>query len=221
MQRTEMVVENAEQATALQDVGFLGQFVEPASPSEVARKLGMAPNLAHHHAKRHASLGLLVEVRREGGRVYYQLAARRFKHRRSLVPVGHPDERVTATLSRLEARFLEAYERADRIVGEQDPDWAVYGFAREREPEAVPAGDLVAPEGRPAHLQVRTVRLTPEGYVRLVREVWRLLEEAQADTHDVGAACTLAFIAMDGVLHQGEHEGMTTASFVPPPVLEE
>lgn len=211
-----MVVENAEQATALQDVGFLGQFVEPASPSEVARKLGMAPNLAHHHAKRHASLGLLVEVRREGGRVYYQLAARRFKHRRSLVPVGHPDERVTATLSRLEVQFLEAYERADRIAGVQDPDWTVYGFVPGPVPEAVPEGDLIAPEARPAHLQVRTVRLTPEGYVRLVRGVWRLLEEVEADTQDVGAACTFAFLAMEGVLHQGEQEGMITASFVPP-----
>ena len=215
-----MVVLNTEQATALQDVGFLGQFVEPASPSEVAKRLGMAPNLAHHHAKRHAGLGLLLEVKREGGRVFYQLAALRFKHRRSLLPVGHPDERVTAALAGLEARFLEAYGRSDRIAGDLDPDWTVYGFVSEPRPKSVPQGESLTTEAHPPHLQVRTVRLSPESYVRLVRQVWHLLEEARADSEDSSAACTLAFMAMAGAPQPGLKDGQTTASFVPPNTME-
>lgn len=211
-----MIVESAEQAKALQDVGFLGQFVEPASPSEVAKQFHIAPNLAHHHAKRHAELGLLVEVKREGGQVYYQLAAKRIKHRRSLLPVGHSDERVTAALARLEELFLKAYERSDRIASEQDPDWAVYGFTPEPIPEATLEGDLLMTEARPPHLQVRTVRLSPEAYRRLVRQVWRLLEKVSADSEESEVTCTLAFVAMAGGFYRGMQDGQVTATFVPP-----
>ncbi|MFC3831430.1 MULTISPECIES: hypothetical protein [Deinococcus] len=48
---------------------FLGLFVQPQSPSSVAGSAGMAANLAHHHARKLAALGLLHEQRRgEGAR---------------------------------------------------------------------------------------------------------------------------------------------------------
>ena len=97
LQVSELVVTEREQARALQDSGFLGRFLEAASASYVARSLGIPANLAQH-ARRHAALGLLVEVRRERGRVYYQLAARTFRFRRSLLPVGYPDEQTAAAV---------------------------------------------------------------------------------------------------------------------------
>lgn len=128
MQREEMIVTREDQARALQNVGFLGQFIAPTSPSEVAKRLGMPANLAHHHVKRYAGLELLNEVRREGGKVYYQLAARVFKHSSDLLPLGNPDEKTAATLTRLRDEFLTAFERSERSVDEQMSDWAVYTF---------------------------------------------------------------------------------------------
>jgi hypothetical protein len=46
MQRDELIVTRPEQARALQDTGFLARFLEPASPSDVARSLGIPANLA-------------------------------------------------------------------------------------------------------------------------------------------------------------------------------
>ncbi|MFC6664939.1 hypothetical protein ACFP9V_05950 [Deinococcus radiopugnans] len=60
-------IADAPTARALrQNVTFLGLFTGPRSPSEITASAGMAANLAHHHARRLASLGLLLEVRREG-----------------------------------------------------------------------------------------------------------------------------------------------------------
>ena len=213
MQREEMIVTREDQAIALQDVGFLGQFLEPRSPSDVAKKLGMPANLAHHHAKRHAELGLLLDAGRDAGKVYYQLAARTFKHARSLIPAGAPNERVTATLARLEEQFLAAYQRSDQVAGHQDPDWTVYGFSTKRRPrpEKVPGRPPI--EARPAHFQVRTFRLSSKHYQQLVQQIARLLEQAEADPDDT--PCTLAFLALDGALQAGQQDSHMISSFVP------
>lgn len=156
----ELVLTEADQARAVQDSGFLGQFLRPTSPSKVARKLGMPANLAHHHAQRHAALGLLREVKREQGRVYYQLAARTFKHARSLLPAGDPDEYTAATLAQLHERFLAAYERSDRPADSHDPDWSIHRFGEGPLAEEPVAGTAALPnEAHPAHFQVRTLPL--------------------------------------------------------------
>lgn len=215
VQRDELIVTSVEQAIALQDVGFLGQFLDPASPSDVARKLAMPANLAHHHARRHTALGLLVELGRKGGKVYFQLAARTFKHARSLLPAGDPNERVSATLTLLFERFLAAYERSDRIAGHEDPDWTVYGFGcGRRRPDENPTESGVAGEARPAHFQARMLRLSSARYRELVTQITLLLEEAEADESEAG--CTLAFLAMDGVLQAGQQDSDMLSSFVPP-----
>lgn len=171
-----MIVTRPEQARALQDSGFLGRFLEPASPSVVARHLGISASLAHHHAKRHASLGLLNEVKREQGKVYYQLAARTFKHPRSLTPAGDPDEYTVVSLGLLRERFLQAYERSDRIEGGESPNWHVYRFDRKGMPEeAQSKRSAAAVEDRPAHFQARTLRLSGRRYRQLVRYIARLI----------------------------------------------
>lgn len=83
----------------------------------------MRANLAHHHAKRHVALGLLTEVKREQGRVYYQLTARTFKYRNSLLPAGDPDEHAAVTLGLLHEAFLAERAACDRLKGGQDAEW--------------------------------------------------------------------------------------------------
>ncbi|MEX2541019.1 MAG: hypothetical protein WD314_04395 [Trueperaceae bacterium] len=216
MQRDELVVTRPEQARALQDTGFLGRFLEPASPSDAARALGMPANLAHHHARRHASLGLLMEVKRERGRIYYQLAARTFKHHRSLLPAGDPDEHTAVTLRQLKERFLAAYQACDRMEDGQNPNWHVYGFDREGIPEVLRGrGVETVSEARPAHFQARTLSLTPDRYRELVRRIANLILEAEAEDGPQAEPCTLAFLAMDGVLQEGSADSHYMASFVP------
>lgn len=218
----ELVLTETDQARAVQDTGFLGQFLDPVSPSEVARKLGMPANLAHHHAQRHAALGLLREVKREGGRVYYQLVARTIKHARALLPAGDPDEYTAATLAQLHERFLIAYERSDRLADSEDPDWSVHHFGRGplyEEPVGTPTPPgAPAPsfEAHPAHFQVRTIQLGPQGYRRLVRRLADLLSEARPDEDEGAAPCTLALVALDGDLQPGTRDSNHVSSFVPP-----
>jgi hypothetical protein len=70
------VLTSADDARELrQNTGFLGHFFTPQSPTDVAQVISMAPNLAHHHAKKLAGRGLLFEQRREAGKVFYQLTA--------------------------------------------------------------------------------------------------------------------------------------------------
>ncbi len=208
MQQDELIITREDQAKALQEVGFLGCFLEPASPSEVAKELDMPANLAHHHAKRHAALGLLNEVSREGGKVYYQLAARTFKHDRKLLP-DDPDH-MSANLTRLQQRFLSAYERSDRLAGEQDPDWTIYGFSGEPPPRV---RNYVPSEPHPAHFEAHTFRLSAEAYHALVRQIAHLLETAEPSGEK---PCTLAFLAFDGVLQDGTQDHHTILSFAPP-----
>lgn len=217
----EVTLTTPEQAKAVQDTGFLGQFLEPVSPSEVAKKLGLSANLAHHHAQRHVALGLLRLVKREHGRVYYQLTARTFKHARSLLPAGDPDEYTAATLTGLREHFLRAYERSDSLTDADDPNWSVHSFGRRTEatPTKSPVGAPLEPalELHPAHFQVRILPLTAESYRRLVRDISRLLSEATFETLGTSGPCTLAFLAMDGDLQAGTRDSDHLSSFVIPP----
>lgn len=216
----ELTLTEAEQARAVQDSGFLGQFLKPVSPSDVAKKLEMPANLAHHHAQRHAALGLLREVKREHGKVYYQLAAQTFKHAHSLLPAGDPDEYTAATLAQVQERFLAAYERSDRLTDNQDPNWRVHQFSessldKKQEPTPVVDVDTPALEAHPAHFQVRALPLTPTGYQQLVRRIYELLRDVSVDMEAGAAPCTFVFMAMDGDVQAGTRDSNSVSSFVP------
>lgn len=219
MQRDEMIVTQPEQARALQDEGFLTWFLRPASPSDVARSLGIPANLAHHHAKRHAALGLLVEVERESGKVYYQLAAKVFKYRHSLLPVGDPDEQTSVKLGLLRERFLAAYEACDRMESGQDASWQVYSFDKESLPQPGPDDASVdVGSTRPAHFQVRTMSLPSQRYRELVEEIAELVAAAATDEDSGSQPCTLAFMAMDGALQEGSTDSQYVSSFLMNPL---
>lgn len=217
--QTEQVLTTEDQARAVQDAGFLGQFFKPASPSEVAKKLSMPANLAHHHAQRHAALGLLQVVRREGGRVFYQLSARTFKVPHTLLPAGEPGGQAAATLIGLYERFLKAYRRSDRLAKDHDPDWDLHSFGeRETPPAELP---VPAVEAHPAHLQTRTLSLSAASYQKLVRGIADLLQEAEFERRSDATPCTLAFLGMDGPLQPGSQDSRHMTSFVPPSGAED
>lgn len=216
----ELILTEADQARAVQDAGFLGQFLKPISPSEVAKKLKMPANLAHHHAQRHTALGLLREVKREHGKVYYQLAAQTFKHTHSLLPAGDPDKYTAALLTQLREHFLRAYERSDWLVGDEDPDWSVHQFSsstppHERAPSLITSPETRLIEAHPAHFQVRTLPLTAASYRRLVHLISESMTDAMMDAKAGAGPCTLVFMAMDGDLQPGTRDSNHVSSFVP------
>ena len=161
----ERILTTAEQAKAVQEVGFLGQFFAPKSPSDAARKLGIPANLAHHHAQRHLGLGLLQETGREGGKVLYQLTAKLFKVPRTLLPPGDPDNKTARLLDLIQTRFLAAYGRSSRLEDRNDPDYDLYGFTAKDDPDPeLPETSGGPLEPRPAHFQARTFFLTQASY---------------------------------------------------------
>ncbi|CAM3517464.1 winged helix-turn-helix domain-containing protein [Deinococcus frigens] len=211
---------DADTARALrQNVAFLTLFVAPHSPSEIAVSAGMAANLAHHHARKLAGLGLLLEVRREGGRVFYQLAAREFRVPWTVLPPVDPEGGEVLTLRRITDNFQRAYERSFLPLGSEDEE-AVIGFSNAPGEAEVPPKLTSRPlESHPSHLEALTLRLTPERYRKLVGDLSQLLKAAAADgLKDQGQVCTLAVLASRGALDgQGEFVGRTshtTSSFL-------
>lgn len=219
MTSTQMEVlrlDDAPAARALrQNIAFLGLFLEPCSPSGVAAPVGMAANLAHHHARKLADLGLLIEVKREGGKVFYQLAAREFRVPSELLPPQDAEGNGTADLRELSEGFLQAYERswARMRHGEED----VHGFGTREHPVLLPAApDVPNPEAHPTHLDALTLRLSPERYRQLARALSALLDEAYAEGHSTsGPHCTLAVLGFQASeTPGGDHLARCTNSFL-------
>ena len=211
----ERVLTTVEQARAVQEVGFLGRFAVPTSPSDAAKKLEMPANLAHHHAQRHLALGLLEEVGRVGGKVQYQLTAKRFKVLRTLLPPEDPDNKIVRLLGTIQHRFLTAYESSNRLVSQNDPDYEIYEFMTQDDPDRAAPPPINEPlRGRPAHFQVRTFSLSPAGYQRLVQGVADLINAAENEYETPGSG--LVFLGMDGGLQAGTQDSRFVSSFVPP-----
>jgi DNA-binding transcriptional ArsR family regulator len=217
MQKESLIITNPEAARALRDTPMLAQFLEPKSPSEVAKKTGQPANLVHHHAKRGLELGLLLEDRREGGRVYYQLAARAFKYDRFLLT---PDESEGSQMRVLTEAFLRAYTRSDHIEENEDPDYSTHVFAspsdpaEKKRPRNYDPGEPETTEVHPAHYSTRTFKLGAVRYRALVREIAHLIIEAQEDDTPDAGFCTFALLAFDGETQENQGGSQAINSFV-------
>ena len=215
-----LTTEAAARALA-QSHSFLGHFLTPHSPSEVAARVGMAANLAHHHVRRLEALGLLREQRREAGKVYYQLTARRFRVAKELLPPGDPDENAVRTLRELSAEFLNANARSWSYSRGED-EGAVYGFGTaEDEPEVCSQPRSGSDEPYPTHLDALTLRLTPERYRKLALSLSALLSEAYSQGQsDSGEVCTLTVLAFRDTrseMQNGRGIARGTSTFLPWP----
>ena len=215
-QVTEIVVTTPEAAAALRDIPILVRFLNPASPSDVARETNMPANLVHHHAKRALELGLLFETKREDRKVFYQLAARTFKHARDLLNV---EEREIEEMKQLSDAFVKAYMRSDLIAGHLDPEYATYGFGDTRsggniedlKPEFTP---FESSEAHPTHFQARTFRLNVAAYKSLIQSISSLIMKAQPDSKNDSDVCSFAFLAFDGELREGHSDSQNINSFL-------
>ncbi len=185
--------------TLRQNVQFLGLFIDPHSPSEIAASAGMAANLAHHHTRKLAGLGLLLEVRRDGGKVFYQLAAREFRVPSDLLPEG----KGTADLEELSEGFSRAYRQSWMLMHQGEED--VYGFGSGKHPIPLPTPpDSPSLQPYPAHLDSLTLCLSSERYQRLARALSALLTEAYAESHTPdGKHCTLAVLGFQAEMKTG------------------
>ena len=215
MQKDIITVTDVEAARALRGVGFLPQFLEPASPSDVAKQAKVAANLVHHHVKRCLELGLLFEAKREAGKVFYQTAARNFKVPRRLL---ENEDKIGMTIRKLSGAFMQAYEKSDRLTGNAESDFDVYGFDKHEPPETQTEPVIGNGEVRPAHFQAITVRLSASIYQELVRKIAIMLNETKPEPKD-GIACTIGLMAFEGLIPdefgQFETESRHLSSFMP------
>lgn len=216
MQKDELIISNVEQAKALQDTDFLSYFVKPASPSDITKKLNMSTNLVHHHAQKHLALELLFEAKREKGKVFYQLVAKRFLHARDLLPASSVDHYTKTSLNRLTEQFTQAYERSDYLAANDDPDWHIYTFTANTDPKLpeIPysAANL---ESHPAHFELRTTHLTAKQYADIVRKINTLIEALDiTEPSNENNVCSLAFLAFHGGVETTHGDSHNVSSFV-------
>lgn len=215
----ELLLMDPEAAQALINVAFLGQFREPASPSDVARKIGMPANLAHHHAQKCLRLGLLFEARREKGKVLYQLAALSFRMRRDLSEAAHFEEAVFDRSARqMMESFLAAKERSyDRLRGDSER-WSICTFGTVENPAPAAPINEDSTEPRPALFVQRTVKLTPEKYKNLLSRINELIQDVASERENSSAAtCTIAALGFEGVAHDGlSDDSLTYSAFFTP-----
>ena len=209
MQKPEIILTNPEAARALRDNDLLAQFLEPKSPSEIAKETGQPANLVHHHAKRFLELGLLFEVRREAGKVFYQLTARQFKFDHHLLG----NETNNTDLNELTTAFLKSYERSSSLEG-REPDYSIHSFHDRSEmpseghqallmrnwETSKPRENL---EPHPTHFGFRTFALSAAKYQELVRKITLLMIECEDEPSSSDGLCTFALFGFHGATREG------------------
>ena len=214
MQQAELTVTTSQAAAALRDISLLAYFLEPSSPTDVAKTCKMPANLLHHHFKRALEAGVLFEVKRESRKVFYQLTARIFKVSRDLVDAQDIE---LEDLKLLSTKFTAAYLRSDQIAGHLDPDYGIYGFGdassdpRDLQPSFTTEESS---EGQPAHFHTRTLKLTPTSYKALTGQISKLLLEAEWDSKNESDACSFAFLAWNGAMRESQSESQTINSYL-------
>ncbi len=214
MQKDRIRITNPETARALRNTAVLHYFLEPTSPSDVAKKSGLAANLVHHHAKKAFDLGILLESKRENGKVFYQLAAKEFSHARNLVPIEHKEAEDLQLISNA---FLEAYIRSDALGNNTDPDYTLYGFAKAGEDPAPPPQQEKneSLEKHPAHFHARTARLSKQRYEKLIRDITALINEAKSEGSSEAGICSIVALGFDGTWLESREDTTMLNSFVP------
>jgi hypothetical protein len=219
MQIQEITLTNPDAARALRDNELVGEFLEPTSPSDVAKKTGQPANVVHHHAKRFLELGLLFEVKREARRVFYQLTARRFRYDRNILG----EEPDNTELKELIAAFSQAYQRSSSLEG-HEPDYSIHWFGDRSEfPNQYQAMLIRFPEDavrhenlepHPTHYGARTFQLNAKKYQELVKSINKLIVECEDEPSSSDGLCTIALLAFNGATREGGSGSAVLNSFV-------
>lgn len=199
----EIIVTSQEQIDALNDSNILSMFREPASASDVAKDLKLTANLVHYHVKRYLDLGLMFEVSREAGRIYYQLSSLRFKYQEEPVVMSS----ISASVAQLNKNFLSAYEtsqnaylqhKLDQHEAYNDSDWSIISF-NIADSKRLPITDDYKPvEAYPTHFQQRTINISSKAYTDLVTEIFQLISKFEVESTEKSTSnklCTFSFMA--------------------------
>lgn len=195
---------------AIQEVGFLGYFLHPASPSDVARELGIPANRLHHHVRRYERLGLVQRVGHQGSKVLYQLTARTFH----LPDLPESDAAQRAGVDKLIAAFWDAHQRSASLTSRDREQWSSSHFGDAEHPAPLPPRKDAQPaEPRPAHYIARTLRLSPARYRRLLHDLSKLIEDVASDEDD-GPPCTVAALGFQGTTRPGRGDSLEISSFL-------
>ncbi len=179
----------------------------PHTPSEAAKKFGLAPNALHHRFKKLAQANLIKEVSRRGNRRSYQTVAQCFKIHKKFVPDAETiwPELYEARLQLIQNHFKTANEKyfREKVSDENNP--YLYTHLKSR---------LVFQNYKPA-LTIREVALTAKQYSELADLVLSFLKEARAanlsteEQHTKN--CTITYIACAGGAISGKTAITTTA----------
>ncbi len=216
MQIQEITLTNPEAARALRNNELVGEFLEPTSPSDLAKRKGFAANVLHHHAKRLLELGLLFEAKRETKRVFYQLTARRFRYDRNMLGES-PDN---SQMQELITTFGKAYERSSHLEG-REIDYSIHSFHDRSEftdgkaklihcPEDTMLENL---EAHPTHYSARTFQLSSKKYLELVKTLNQLMMDCEDEPSSSDGLCTFALLAFDGATREGATGSAALNSF--------
>jgi hypothetical protein len=215
MQKESIHLTNPEAAQALRSSAVLQFFLEPISPSDVAKRSGLAANLVHHHAKKALELGLLLESKRENGKVFYQLSAKQFTYARDLLPFEQKEPEDMRLISNA---FLEAYQKSDVLLRGEDAYVHTRGFVTAEDPQPPTKSERKEIlEKHPAHFLARTFHLGQARYQQLVNDISKLIEEAQNENTKDASSCSLVFIGFDGQWRENQSQSdiININGFVP------
>ncbi len=205
-----LVIENPEAIRILRENTLLGLFLEPSSPSDVAKHAGISAHLMHHHAKRFLELGLVFEANREDGKVFYQLLAKNFKIPWDLIA---NDDLIEQPLQKLSIAFSKAFQRSNRFTS-SSPAYHFIGFAIPPEEKAVkPPTEMLEP--RPAHYQMRSLNLSPSSYRKLVKQISDLISLAKMETSSDAAQSSIVLMAFEGSVFEVPSESHVVQSYMP------
>lgn len=222
-QLPEVTILDSRAAKALMNTRFLSRFLDPASPTDVARQLGMPANLAHYHAKKYKSLGLLSEVARDNGMVFYQLSGRRFRIRYEEERKEEQSKTPAVLLARrLFNAFAEEYRKSEVNTNHDDDLWTVCSF------ETGDSGGLgEAASGSnidnafsisadlPTFLIQRTMKMSPDSYKKLLLYIEKVIQDQKAcEVDSRSATCTIAAIGFRGRSYDNQGDNsMARSSF--------
>ncbi len=215
MQKETIHLTNPEAAQTLRSSAVLQFFLEPISPSDVAKRSGLAANLVHHHAKKALELGLLLESKRENGKVFYQLSAKQFTCARDLLPFEQKEPEDMRLISNA---FLEAYQKSDALFRGEDAYVLTHGFVTAEDPQPdIKSEHTLSLEKYPAYFVARTFNLGQTRYQQLVNDISRLIEQAEAENSKDASSCSLVFMGFDGEWREGQSQSdsITLNGFVP------
>jgi hypothetical protein len=216
MQKDTIHLTNPEAAQTLRSSAILQFFfLAPISPSDVAKQAGVAANLAHHHAKKALELGLLLETKRENGKVYYQLAAKEFTYAKDLLPF---EQKEPEDIRLITNAFLEAYQKSEAFHNGVETYHLTHGFVTEETPQpSIKSKHNESLEKHPAHFQSRTFNLGAKRYQQLINDISKLVKEAEAEKTIEASSCSLVFIGFDGQWRENQNQSdfYVINSFVP------